>query len=103
MRIKTVRYSRLVSFGNYSNESVEAEADVSLADNPADVLDELKQWVCDRLNQRVDIQATIAAQQAAEWDLKRVEQDLAEARERWGEAKVILAAHGVSLGDKLPF
>lgn len=50
MRIRTVTYRKLQTLEGFSNEAIEATADVGENEYPDDVLGSLKEWVQDHLD-----------------------------------------------------
>lgn len=113
MKIVTVEYRRLRSFGEYENETVGAVAEVG-NEEPADVLETLKLWVEQNFGERASARDAQSRLHRAEVRLNEVNGLLSEAEKRWAAAQKILAAAGVDVPrdygvgdgddlDRLPF
>lgn len=78
MRISSVTYRRLVSFGRYENEAVEVAAEVPEGGDPNEVLASLKDWVDDKLaifeRERRVIEDARRARLHEEWKAAQAEQ-----------------------------
>lgn len=81
-RITEVRYAALRSFGNFQNETVGIAMSVDGSDHPGDVLAVARQWVSERLDERGEIQRVRADVREKEYELERLEQNIARAREQ---------------------
>lgn len=106
LAITSVSYSRLASLGNYENEKVQANARVAEGEDPAAVLQSLKQWV----DERVANEARDRGLERDLYDLQGRLQDyehrVREAKSKWEACERFLAAHGVDVapwGSELPF
>lgn len=113
MKIVTVEYRRLRSFGEYENETVGAVAEVG-NEEPSDVLEALKLWVEQNFGERASARDAQSRLHRAEVRLNEVNGLLSEAERRWAAAQKILAAAGVDVPrdygirddddlDRLPF
>lgn len=49
MKIRAIEYQRVHNLGHYESERLTASADVDDREDPAQVFEQLKQWVCTRL------------------------------------------------------
>lgn len=114
MKILTVEYRRLRSFGEYENETIGAVAEVPATGmTPRIALDALKEWVDGQFSERANARDAQSRLHRAEVRLNEVNGLLTEAEKRWAAAQKILAAAGVEvprdygLGDddleRLPF
>jgi hypothetical protein len=106
LTITSVGYSRLVNLGNYENEKVTASARVEDGTDPDAVLASLKDWVMTRVAdaERRERERDQAGQ--LQWDIRGLELQLAQAKQKWEAAERFLAAHGIDPGiprDELPF
>ena len=106
--IMTVTYRRLRSFGSYENEAVEATAVVDGRD-PADVLNELKSWVDDKLGETDRTREYLDSQKAI-WgdldrDIKNLNEELNVLTKRRDRAVELLKKHGVDTTEleEIPF
>jgi hypothetical protein len=106
LTITSVGYSRLVNLGNYENEKLTASARVDEGTDPDTVLADLKDWVLARV---ADVEQRERERDRAgnlQWDIRGLELQLAQAKQKWEAATRFLAAHGVDPGisrDELPF
>jgi hypothetical protein len=112
MDIKTVEYRRLVSFGQYENETLGATACVGETEHPIDALTALAAWVeariADRAGQRTTDHERAMARNHAEWDLAEIEQRIATAKVKWSRWKQFMERLGITVEDyvraeELPF
>jgi hypothetical protein len=106
MRITTVEYRQLRTFGNYQNESVGAIAVVEPGETTHEALASLKLWVKAELAARQDEAEAREETYGARHELARIERDIEDAKARWEKAKAFLARHGVSVDEpdtELPF
>lgn len=98
MKILTVEYRRLRSFGEYENETVGAVAEVPPTGvTPSMALDALKQWVDGQFGERQNARDAASRVHRAEVRLREVNGLLGEAEKRWAAAQKILAAAGVEV------
>ena len=105
MRILTVEYRRLHSFGHYENEVVGATAEVADGELPGAVLDELRVWVNAHINDASQEyqereRATRLSEQSAALD-----RQVKQLQERWEKARAFLERHGVPVDtyEDVPF
>lgn len=97
MKILTVEYRRLRSFGEYENETVGAVAEVLPGQAPEIILEELKAWVEENFGERASARDAASRVQRAEIRLNEVNGLLRESEKRWAAAQKILAAAGVEV------
>jgi hypothetical protein len=98
MKIVTVEYRRLRSFGEYENETVGAVAEVPPTGVTASmVLESLKQWVDEQFGERANARDAASRLQRAEIRLREVNGLVQESEKRWAAAQKILAAAGVEV------
>lgn len=103
LHITSVGYSRLVSFGDYSNEQIEATAMVPVGESADDVLGHLKEWVGRHVTDRRAVNEYKQKIEGAQWQLDNINRDIQQATERWERIKVFMESHGVRSLDDLPF
>lgn len=98
LKILTVEYRRLRSFGEYENETVGAVAEVpATGTTPSMALGALKRWVDEQLSERQNARDSAYRVQRAEARLNEVNGLLRESEKRWAAAQKILAAAGVEV------
>jgi hypothetical protein len=107
MRIATVEYRRLRSFGNYENECIGATAEVGTNETAYEALSHLKAWVNEKL---ADTEREVEGRRRDEnerWEasqeLRELRQQIADAREVWEKARAFLASHGLDSPEAIPF
>ena len=110
MRITSVEYSRLVTFGHFENQRIGATAkvDYDTDGSPENVMEQLRLWVNDQLQQTVvmnDLKEQVRYEEnGARSTLREIERNIEEAKVRWQKAKEFLNLHGVKTEDiDLPF
>lgn len=104
MKITTVRYERLRSFGNYENETVAATAQVEDGETPESALAALRQWVEAQLGEVEKLSQMRQRYDQLDWEVHAMEQRLRGAKSAYERVKAILERHGVELrDDDLPF
>ena len=91
MKITDVHYSLLVNTGNYENEKVGLDAQVEEGETVEQVVEALKE----RAFALVNRQDTLQARREAIWELKELEDKLAEARVQWEQTQAFLKAQGL--------
>lgn len=91
MKITVVHYSALVNTGNYENEKVGLDAQLEDGENVAQVVEALK----DQAFALLDRKDLLQARREAVWELRELEDKLAEARTQWEKAKEFLRAQGL--------
>jgi hypothetical protein len=97
MKVVSVEYRRLRSFGEFENETVGAVAEVEPGQSPEITLEELKEWVEQGLGERQNARDVATRVQRAEIRLREVNGLLQESEKRWAAAQKILAAAGVDV------
>lgn len=97
MKITSVEYRRLRSFGEYENETVGAVAEVTPGVPAETVLEELKGWVEENFGERASARDAQSRLHRAEIRLHEINGLLSEAEKRWAAAQKILAAAGVEV------
>lgn len=101
MEIRTVRYARLYTLGNYQNERLEVEAEVMVDESPDLVLYELREW-CAR--QSLNPEEAMTMLQAGEKtaatrrrELADLNEKLLQARKEWERIKGAVAKLGLEV------
>lgn len=110
MKVTSVEYRRLRTFGEYENETAGVILAVEEHDDPLTVMDAARAWVDAQLQGRSDARDTLSRVQRAESRLRDLRGLLEESEKRWAAAQRILEAAGIEvpkdygndLGD-LPF
>lgn len=98
LKIRTVEYRRLRSFGEYENETVGAVAEVpETGVTPSMALAALQRWVDEQFSERANARDAASRVQRAEIRLREVNGLLSESEKRWAAAQKILAAAGVEV------
>lgn len=109
MKITTIEYRRLVTFGHYENQAVGAIGTVEEGDTPEAALDRLKEFVADQLAKIMvmnQLQRDAESERYHFENQKREhERELAQLKDRWERAKAFLEKFGVPTGphDDIPF
>lgn len=101
MQITSVTYRRLKSFGSYEHEALEASARVEPGESPERALQALQDWVCERIDAKVQSADLMERHWRLETQVNALETRLERARERWVSAKALLERHGVELEPEL--
>ena len=96
MKIVSVEYRRLRSFGEYENEAVGAVAEVG-TEHPEDVLETLKSWVEQNFGERASARDAESRVRRSERRLMELNALIREAGKRWEGAQRVLAAAGVDV------
>ena len=89
MKITSVKFGQLRSFGDFQNMTIEAEALVQGIQDPEYVLSQLKQWVADQLAEAIErpkipplqaelagLQEQVQALESRKWRAARQAEDL---------------------------
>lgn len=89
MKITSVKFGQLRSFGDFQNMTIEAEALVEGIQDPEYVLSQLKQWVADQLAEAIErpkmpplqaelagLQEQVQALESRKWRAARQAEDL---------------------------
>lgn len=97
MKITSVEYRRLRTFGEYENETVGIVAEVDLGESPDDAMSAVRAYVDEQLQDREDGRGTLDRVRRAESRLREVGNLLQESEKRWIAAQKILAAAGVEV------
>lgn len=97
MKIVTVEYRRLRTFGSYQNETVGAVAEVQQHESPNAALQELRDWVDQQLGDAEHAHELSQTVRRKENRLCEINTLLGQAARRWKSAKQILAAHGIEV------
>lgn len=97
MKIRSVEYRRLRTFGEYENETVGAVAEVPDDELPEVTLERLKDWVDNNLGERQNARDSASRVQRLEIRAREVAALLRESEKRWAAAQKILAAAGVEV------
>lgn len=101
MKIVTVEYRRLRTFGSYQNETVGAVAEVG-AEDPADVLETLKLWVNERLGDDVEGANLREAINEMTWRKDALERDITRVEKRWAAIVEFLKQLGIEKPSYIP-
>lgn len=94
MRITSVTYRHLVSFGSYEHEAVEATAEVGNA-NAADVLTDLKAWVNDQITDHEAAAQTCQDLMSLSAEKRQLEYDISQLKSKFERAKAFLERIGI--------
>lgn len=97
MKVTSVEYRRLHTYGEYENETAGVVLAVEEHDNPQMVMETARAWVDEQLEGRQDARDVQSRVQRAEIRLREVNGLLAESEKRWAAAQKILAAAGVEV------
>jgi hypothetical protein len=97
MRVTSVEYRRLHTFGEYENETAGVVFAVEEGDDPSAVMEIARAWVDAQLQERADGRDVATRVQRAEIRLREVNGLLQESEKRWAAAQKILAAAGVDV------
>lgn len=109
MKIISVEYKRLRTFGNYENEAIGATAFVGIDEDPVDVMNDLKSWVNDRLGLRIEDREnrSLLSEQCRELRARAVDaqEELNQLKSRRDSAVALLQKHGVNTEEleEIPF
>lgn len=101
MKILTVEYRRLRTFGSYQNETVGAVAEVG-NEEPADVLETLKLWVNERLGDDVERSNLREAINELSWRKGQLERQIAHAEQKWAAILAFLDKLGMKRPADIP-
>jgi hypothetical protein len=105
MKIQTVTYSRLVSGPNFSNQTIGATAEVEGVEAPENALAALESWVAYQHELRRKTSQDLYQAEQDVWErkstLRKIEDQIAAATERWEQVKAVSAALGVDLTARL--
>jgi hypothetical protein len=106
VKIRTVEYRRLRSFGNYENESIGATMDVPEGGDPVEALRALEGWVNVQMAKAADREYLAREgrekREDAERELRAVQADIEHARAQYKRIQDFAAKFGVELED-IPF
>lgn len=109
MKIISVEYRRLRTFGNYENETIGATAYVGLDESPDETLESLKSWVESKHSDR-DEAEEIRNREKILWgdlgnEIRDREHELASLKARRDNAVALLQKHGVNTKEleEIPF
>ena len=97
MRVTSVEYRRLRSFGQYENETVGATAAVSEGETPEAALSALRDWVAGQLALAAgaeEIEEFITELQSKK---RHIESAVASGERKYAALRDILAAHNIEL------
>jgi hypothetical protein len=97
--VTEVRYSRLVSFGNYENEQIGATAAVPPGSDGTRELAALRLFVAQQLQagqEREELRERVYQQRR---ELERLTTDVATMRERYNRAKTFVEGLGIATTD----
>lgn len=97
MKVTSVEYRRLHTFGEYENETAGVVIAIEDHDDPRVVMEAARAWVDAQLEGRKDARDMQSRVQRAEIRLREVSGLLSEAEKRWAAAQKILAAAGVEV------
>jgi len=104
LRITSVGYSRLVSLGNYENEKHSASALVEEGQNPEEVREQLKTWVCKDLidvsRLREEINELADQRYHLNQDIFNMKERLLVMFRAWDQMVQILAAHNADVPER---
>ena len=101
MKIVTVEYRRLRTFGSYQNETVGAVAEVG-NEEPADVLETLKLWVNERLGNDVERANLREAINELEYRYENLSGQIDNAEKRWAAYVEFLKNLGIERPANIP-
>ena len=91
MKITLVHFSALVNTGNYENEKVGLDAQPEDGETVEQVVEALKDLVFAQLNQTDKLQA----RRELLWEIRELEDKVAEARANWEKTAEFLRAQGI--------
>lgn len=102
MKIVTVEYRRLRTFGNYQNESVGATAEVGEGETANRALQELRDWVEQQLGdaqERADLSAAVSE---LRWKKTELEREIDAANQKWLAILEFMKKFGIERPAHLP-
>ena len=108
MKLYSVAYKRLHSFGSYENECLEGTTLVPPGADPDLVLKELKTWVHERLgipeeDVRQERDSLARDIRVLRDERRKLDSEIDQARETWRKAQAFLEKHGLDMPEHLPF
>lgn len=102
MKIVTVEYRRLHSFGDYSNETVGAVAEIGEHQTPEDALGELRTWVTMQLSHSGEIRTLQGEINELRWKKENLERQFETAGRKWEAMMAFLEKLGIQRPAEIP-
>lgn len=112
LKIKEVTYSQLRSFGSFQNETLGATAIVTEDENAEIVLANLRDWVTQQLNKRVELQTIEDEIRVKKQEVDYLNRKFEKLQEVYTQLAKTLWLHGIEIltvptfdleDDDLPF
>ena len=104
MEITTVHYQKLVNLGDYQNERVGAWANVGPVETAEEALEQLTEWVINRIESRkaeIDEAADLRRRIGdARHDLDLLLRDIERAKEKWEKVVKFFAERQIDLPQR---
>lgn len=102
MKIVTVEYRRLRTFGGYQNETVGAVAEIEIGGNAESTLADLKTWVDGQLGDEQDRSELKESISELRWRKDQMERDIARVEDRWKAITAFMEKIGLERPDDIP-
>ncbi|MGE3267111.1 MAG: hypothetical protein AB7P40_00075 [Chloroflexota bacterium] len=102
MRIVTVEYRRLRTYGGYQNETVGAVAQVDDGEDAETALAKVRTWVNVQLGSHEDERVLAARVESLRWEAESAENRLARANEKWAALIAFLDKLGIERPSEIP-
>lgn len=102
MRIVTVEYRRLRTFGGYQNETVGATAELAADESAETALQDLKSWVDTQLADRENAYDLGQRVSDLRWQADEQERRLEHANEKWAALIAFLDKLGIERPSEIP-
>ena len=99
LRIKEVTYSQLRSFGNFQNEELGATAIVTEDQSAESVLANLRDWVNQQLNRRVELQTIENEIRLKEQQIDYLDRKFEKLQSVYTQLAKTLLLHGVEISE----
>lgn len=102
MKIVTVEYRRLKTFGGYNNETIGAVAEVTPGVEPSSTLTDLKEWVDAQFSDKENVYALADRAQELRWQAEEAERRIERANEKWAAIMAFLEKLGIERPSDIP-
>lgn len=102
MKIVTVEYRRLRTFGGYQNETVGAVAEIESGQDADTTLAALREWVDAQLGDEGERRELTEAINDLRWRKDQMERDIARTEDRWKAITAFLEKLGIERPAEIP-
>ena len=102
MKIVTVEYRRLRTFGGYQNETVGAVAEIEAGGDADSTLADLRAWVDAQLGDEGDRRNLTEAINELRWRKDQMERDIVRVEDRWKAIIAFMEKLGIERPDEIP-